>query len=251
MSVDEDIVKPLKFNEHIAYVDESGDHGAASPGYPIFVLAFCIFAKDYYVNTVCPSVTRLKMKYFGHDVVVLHEREIRKRKHPYEFLVNESMRTEFMNDLTGLIENLDFKVIASVIRKDRTGPLSNGNPYHTAMMFCLERLSLELRLSEPDAAPLHLVCESRGRKEDNELELEFRRIKDGSNYKNEKMACEIKFARKGGCHAGMELADLIARPIGVKILRPRQENRAWDVIEKKIRHNEQGTIEGFGLKFYP
>ena len=33
------------------FVDESGDHGLArvDPGYPIFVLAFCLFAKSDYV----------------------------------------------------------------------------------------------------------------------------------------------------------------------------------------------------------
>ncbi len=39
-----------KYSDYIIYVDESGDHSLASidEGYPIFVLAFCIFDKKSY-----------------------------------------------------------------------------------------------------------------------------------------------------------------------------------------------------------
>ncbi len=70
----------MEQSDYIVYVDESGDHGLAQPDptYPIFVLAFCVFRKDHYCNSVVPSVQRLKFGHFGHDQIVLHEREIRK-----------------------------------------------------------------------------------------------------------------------------------------------------------------------------
>ena len=36
------------FNDFIIYADESGDHGLdpIDPGYPVFVLACCIFRKN-------------------------------------------------------------------------------------------------------------------------------------------------------------------------------------------------------------
>ena len=42
------------FSEYIVYVDESGDHGLESvdPNYPIFVLVFCVFKKEDYVNRI-------------------------------------------------------------------------------------------------------------------------------------------------------------------------------------------------------
>lgn len=71
-----------KFSDYIVYVDESGDHGLTSfdPNYPIFVLVFCIMNKQNYANQIVPNLMNLKFKHFGHDMVVLHEHEIRKAK---------------------------------------------------------------------------------------------------------------------------------------------------------------------------
>jgi len=47
----------LSFSDYIIYVDESGDHGLQTldSNYPVFVLAFCIFHKRYYSDTVIPA----------------------------------------------------------------------------------------------------------------------------------------------------------------------------------------------------
>ena len=68
------------YSDYIAYVDESGDHGLESvdPNYPVFVLSFCVFNKHYYTRAVVPAVGMFKFKHFGHDLVVLHETDIRK-----------------------------------------------------------------------------------------------------------------------------------------------------------------------------
>jgi hypothetical protein len=46
----------------IVYVDESGDHSLdkIDETYPIFVLAFCVFYKENYVDRVVSAVERLK-----------------------------------------------------------------------------------------------------------------------------------------------------------------------------------------------
>lgn len=51
--------------------------------------------------------------------------------------------------------------------------------------------------------------------------------------------------------AGLQMADLIARPVGMKILRPDQPNRAYDIIERKFYRNEKGQFKGWGLKCFP
>ncbi len=50
---------------------------------------------------------------------------------------------------------------------------------------------------------------------------------------------------------GLQIADLTARPIGIKTLRPDQPNRAYDIIEKKLRKSPQGDVKGWGLKIFP
>lgn len=39
-----------------------------------------VFYKSHYLNVVVPKVQQLKFDYFGHDLVILHEHEIRKEK---------------------------------------------------------------------------------------------------------------------------------------------------------------------------
>ncbi len=71
-----------KYSDYIIYVDESGDHSLSSinPDYPMFVLAFCIFKKDSYTNNAVRKLKEFKFEHFGHDMVVLHENEIRRDK---------------------------------------------------------------------------------------------------------------------------------------------------------------------------
>lgn len=72
----------MNFSDYIVYVDESGDHNLdnINSKYPIFVLAFCIFNKRYYNNHTVKDIQNLKFNYFEHDMIILHERDILKRK---------------------------------------------------------------------------------------------------------------------------------------------------------------------------
>jgi len=50
---------------------------------------------------------------------------------------------------------------------------------------------------------------------------------------------------------GMQVADLTARPIGLSVLRPDQDNRALTVLEKKFYRDGGGNKSGVGLKIFP
>jgi hypothetical protein len=43
----------------------------------------------------------------------------------------------------------------------------------------------------------------------------------------------------------------MARPIGRHVLSPAQPNRAYDIIEKKLRRSPTGEVLGQGLKMFP
>lgn len=47
-----------EFSRYIVYVDESGDHNLKKidESYPVFTLAFCIFDKNHYSDTVVPAL---------------------------------------------------------------------------------------------------------------------------------------------------------------------------------------------------
>ncbi|HEY0719916.1 MAG TPA: DUF3800 domain-containing protein [Gammaproteobacteria bacterium] len=246
-------------SDYIIYVDESGDHSLTSinPEYPVFVLAFCIFHKRHYAEAVVPALTRFKFSHFGHDMLVLHEHDIRKEKNGFTF-AGRAEKQAFMAELGGIIEEHNFVVISVAIDKHRLAQRygSPDNPYHIALMFCLERLYYFLREKGQEGRRTHVVVENRGKKEDDELELEFRRICAGNNGVGKVFPFELVFADKKTNSPGLQLADLVARPIGLQVIRPEQENRAFEVLAKKLysrngRSGAGGGYEGYGLKRFP
>lgn len=218
------------FGTHVAYVDEAGDHGKVSSDFPVFVLAFCVFRKVDYSERVLPAMHALKFKYFGHDAVVLHEREIRLRSGPFNVLRDAEIRPRFLADLTEVIATVPFTLIAVVVDK-RTHALDR-NPYDLALDTGLVHVTRYLRAAG-DHGLTHIVVESRGKNEDRDLRAAFDSFcnpagsLDGCNL-------ELVFASKAHNHSGMQLADLMARPIGRHVMNPAQPNRAYDVLATKL-----------------
>lgn len=249
-----------RFSDYVVYVDESGDHSLASidADYPVFVLALCVFHKRHYSEKIIPAVEKLKFNYFGHDSVVLHENEIRKQKGQFAFLSHLPLRTEFMGRLTSIMDASNFILISCVVDKARLprGAGAASNPYHVALGICLESLRNFLVEKQQDQRQTHVVVECRGKKEDSELELEFRRICDGDNPGNRHLPFEIVFADKKTNLTGLQLADLVARPVGLNYLRPAQTNQAFDLLRRKFycaggRARVGSDYENVGLMIYP
>ena len=89
--------------------------------------------------------------------------------------------------------------------------------------------------------------EARGKKEDEDLELTFLRLTQNENYQGR---FDIKILPKISNCLGLQLADLVARPIGRHVMNPEQPNRAFDIIKNKI-DSKNGKLEGYGLKIFP
>jgi hypothetical protein len=243
------------FSDHIVFVDESGDHGLVQvdPHYPMFVLAFCLFSKVDYVEQAGPILQRLKLRFWGHDEHVLHEHEIRKPNRHYGFLFDPVTRSDFQNAISGVVEETPFQLVASAIRKVEFARqyAVPANPYELSLEFGLERLLRELQARGDATKITHVVVERRGTNEDAQLELAFRRICAGANALGRLLPFELVMVPKASNSTGLQLADLVARPIGIKVLRPSQPNRAYDVVEKKFRRSPAGEIKGWGLKVFP
>lgn len=245
----------MSFSDYLVFVDESGDHGMVNvdPNYPIFVLACCLISKVDYVDRVTPALQRLKLKYWGHDEQVLHGHEIRKPNKEYSFLFDPGRRAAFVADINAFVEQSPFKLIASVVKKIEFAQryAAPENPYDLGLQFGLERLAMELRARGQRERVTQVIVEKRGRREDDSLELAFRRICDGRNALNEKLPFHLVMIPKSAKSAGLQLADLIVRPVGIKALRPDQPNRAYDIVSGKFRSSPAGEIRGWGLKIFP
>jgi hypothetical protein len=147
-----------------------------------------------------------------------------------------------------LIEELDFKVVATAINKLELQRKHQNpdHPYYTATGFCLENLKRFLSDKKRDENKTTITFEARGKKEDNELELYFRRLSEDSF--NSKF--DIEIISKLSNSSGLQIADLIARPIARHIVNPEQPNRAFEIIKKKLV-NSEGDLKESGLKIYP
>lgn len=233
----------LANSNYIIYVDESGDHSleCINPRYPLFVLVFCVFHKDHYIQKVIPDLSRLKISTFGHDQIIFHEQEIRKKTGCFSKL-NLDVRETLMGDLSNLMREIDFSLIPIVIDKrtlKKLGP-DPTHVYHLAMLLGLEKIYRFLSSHNQSECLTHIIFEARGRCED--LALEFRRICARHNSFQQDLPFEIIISDKKTNSAGLQIADLAARPIGISILRPEQPNRAFAILEKKLYQGEQESF---------
>lgn len=236
---------PLPYSDYIVFADESGDHGLdkIDAEFPMFALSFCMIEKASYITSVVPAFQRFKFDFWGHDGVVLHEHEIRKRKGPFTLLLtNPDLRASFYERLNGLMADTPMSIVASVIDKVKLKAkyIHPSNPYEIALLFCMERLLLQLLAKGQSNRTVHVLFESRGKQEDADLELEFRRISANQSNLGRKrvdftqIRFEPIFVKKAANATGLQLSDLTARPIALHYLRPKQINRAYDTIATKL-----------------
>lgn len=144
-------------------------------------------------------------------------------------------RQAFMDDLTRIIEFSNFTLISTTIdKRELKQQNAEGNAYHIALGICMEALHEFLSEKQQQDKRIQVVVECRGRKEGKDLELEFRRICDGDNRQGICLPYEVLFADKKVMSTGLQLADLVARPIGISLLRPKQANRAFEVFKTEI-----------------
>lgn len=235
----------MTFSDYVVFADESGDHGLVSINteFPVFALVFCVFEKEAYATIVEPAFRRLKFKWFGHDAAILHEREIRKQSPPFDFLRRDADREAFMAELSAIMRDAPFRAFVAVIDKLRLLEryAEPWNPYEIAMHFCMERLCDQLAADGQQGRLTHVLFEGRGKLEDAQLELEFRRI--ATNQRRwgwrqvdfQRCPLEPVMVPKTANLAGHQLSDLIARPLALRVLRPNQRNRAAELIGDRVK----------------
>ena len=168
-------------------------------------------------------------------------------------LMNPEIRKDFMEGLNEIFTESPMTIIAAAIDKSPFVKKHSDvpNPYNVAMQFGLERLYQWLSAVNEHEKETMVVFEARGKKEDAELELEFRRVCDGLNSLKQRMSFNCIIKNKLANSGGLQLADLIARPIGRKVIKPDQENRAFEIIETKLAKAPNSGEEKWGLRIYP
>jgi hypothetical protein len=220
----------------------------------MFVLAGCIFDFDYYTQIVEQEVNKLKLKYFGRTDVILRSYDIRKQKKDFSCLVDKKTRDNFTQDLNSLISKLDFKVIAAAINKNKLkGKYSDpDNPYHLCLQFILERSIMFLGRS---SEKMIFRIESRETHNDQKLAEVYERFRNKDHRyitqtEIQTKIADLSFNQKTQNIVGMQIADLVAYPVGRWALNKESENQPFEIVKNKL-HKKNGEFENYGLKIFP
>ena len=243
-----------KFSDYLICGDETGDHSLDSINRenPIFGLAFCVFRKIEYLSIAQPLISEFKMKCWGHDLVVLHNHDIRKSQGNFSFLSTYEHREIFLKALNSVISQIPFKIITTSIDKRAliNKPKHSHNPYFLALEFCLDHLYRFLEKEEQLEKITPIVVESRGLKEDKELRLAFEVFAHSYSIGG-RCPFYLTFANKKVNHPGLQIADLVAYPIARYSINPGQSNRAFEIVKLKLIHylewDESGAKKLFSL----
>ena len=245
----------LSKSRFIAFFDECGDHSLSKidEDFPMFLLCTMVVEREAYAKKIIPALAEFKLRYFAHEGINLHSREIRKAEGPFGILQNETVRHKFLGELSTLMTTLPFTLFITAIQKvayaERYGTEAK-NPYNVALEYSFERI-LHF-LEEQNESQLPVIAEARGQQEDDALRASFHRLMTQGTYFNsaerfQKMVCPISFRRKQDNIAGIQLADLCAHPTARHLLKPNVANQAFDVVKPHIYVS--GNVNG--LKVYP
>ncbi len=243
---------------NVMFLDESGDHSLEKidASYPMFVLAGCIFDFEYYLQEAEKRVNELKLKHFRKTNIILRSYDIRKQKGDFVCLVDRKKRESLYEAIDNLVEGLNFTVIAAVINKTKLkGQYGHPkNPYHLCLQFILERSVMYLGRSNEK---MMFRIESRETHNDQKLSEVYERFRNNdhrlfSKDEIQSKLTDLSFNQKTQNIAGMQIADLVAYPIGKWVLDSNKENKAFTIIEKKL-HRKPRTDRylNYGLKVFP
>ena len=245
-----DILKCLSKNEQIDINNN------------FFTVTGVIFTRAQYI-VAKNKLNEIKLKYWkkgtylykeNYKKVCFHSREIRRRTGAFDNNLIDYL--SFMNDISKLIEDLDYKIISVTIDKENyLLKHYQFNVYNTAMCFLLQRYIYVM----PSNCTGLVMLEARGKDEDYLLLNEMKHIIFETGIKNissdelQQKIAGIYFNPKWSkCYddtfAGLEIADLTSYPIH-KYVRNKVKDRAFTILEKKI--DKYPNYENKGIKIFP
>jgi hypothetical protein len=256
------------------FVDEVGNgdlKGAATdPNIRYLSLTGIITKRRAHDATIQPRLDRLKDRFFNScdGAVILHRRDIMRRKGPFEILRNDKIRSAFDDELLALVYRLPY--IAITVTIDKKEHLEkymrwHFDPYHYCLRCLVERYVNWLKRHNLKG---DVAIEPRFKLVDKKLKSSFQKIyEDGTNHMPSTivqkclLSKDIKFEPKKNNCAGIQLCDLIAHP-SFRAMKMAREGlpppsdfggRVADILVRRryARHPETHAIDGWGQKWLP
>jgi hypothetical protein len=270
-----DTARPSVFEQRYRlYLDESGDHvcrATQEAAHRYLALLGCWFKNADYVH-FRDALEQFKSRHLHHhpdNPVILHREDIINQRRVFKVLQDLRKRSSFDEDLLGVIQAADFRVVAVVIDKAALRAAYGegaGHPYHIGLGFLLQRFAGYLnRISRVG----DVMAETRGGAEDMLLKESYTRVYERGAwgctsahfFQSALTSRELKLREKKGNISGLQLADMIAHPAKQWVLRHHGlltdppapfAQRLMTVIEGKFnRHLYNNRLEGYGFVLYP
>ena len=240
-------------SRRIAFFDECGDHSLTEidHDFPIFVLSTVVVERESYVGEILPALGALKLRFFEHEGVNLHSRDIRKATGDYAFLRAPGPRGEFLAAVSDFVRKAPFTLFIVGIRKDehlaRSGQTARS-PYDLALDHTMEMVLYFLEGCGETHLPI--VAEARGKREDDQLRAAFQELMENGTRRHSaeqfrRLHCPLTFRRKTDNIGGLQLADLCAHPCARVILKPGQRNQALEAVEPHLY--ERAGVRGWAV----
>lgn len=234
------------------FIDESGDHNLDPTKvdniYNVFVLSAVCFTEDAY-NKFDTNFNELKRNLFDTDNIILHTAEITrpsKSKNKLNERFNDrNFRASFYKEMNTLIARAEFNLVTCAVRKNEMFSVYGENtedPYIFSFNFLLNRLLRYCRDGNANIYP-----EKRGFVPDANLELAMLHAKTAGTrfYKGVEVSrrvTEFVLKDKKENLSGLQLADLVATPIGRHVLgrepKPAGNEITYADLKEKIRHGD-------------
>ena len=244
----------MKNSGYIVYVNESGDHrfNEINPRFPVFTIAFCIFKIEEYLN-FSTKFLEFKFNNFGHNMTVFKYRDIYQDRGEFKKLRGKRVKKKFLNELDLLIEEQDFKIIASVSNKNilKRNNFDLSSVYDITLDGCLDSLQQYLSSLGKINDSTHIIFESRNKKDYIDINKLFFDYFKKSNYNKVKKSLTSNIVDKNVVSSGIQLANYLAGSIGLSVINPNLDRRIIKIIESKYTCNKNNKFLGVGLKTIP
>ncbi len=201
------------------------------------------------------KVRSFKREIFGDENLILHTADMTRNRNGFERMQEVGFRQLCYERLNQLMTELDYKVIACVIKKDghlnRYG-VSALDPYMFSLEILVERFALEIG-DQPNGG--EIVAECRSPELDRELALAWENLcVQGTRFVSameiRRRISGVRVRSKRENIAGLQLADLVVSPIGRFVL------GKWDTRTSASSNRNSvvirgGTTGGGGSSYYP
>jgi hypothetical protein len=264
----EELILKLPY-KHLIFLDEVGDpflhkdiKSYDDPTFfPVMTVTAIILSKNKYKSVLMPELDRMKKKYFGTEAISFHSREIRRKAGLYKIFLDDKIYASFKNEIDGLLEKSEIKIISSSINKisfakkalefeKQSGQQYNvGDIYLKNVGYVIERIGHLLKGESG-----RIVFEERGRKESRKIQALLTDAKlNGTFYCSKKRFSSINdkimFFNKRDNINGLQIADYCTYPFARHSKNPKDiNNKFFNLLRKYIY---KGDHSEYGLKEWP